>query len=69
MELLGGFPPTGINFDSATQLAKTKNHPAGWFPFLELLGGFEPPTSSLPNFLSGRISVIVSATTSRLAFS
>mgnify|MGYP006913026362 CR=1 FL=1 len=33
MELLGGFPPTGINFDSATQLAKTKNHPAGWFPF------------------------------------
>ena len=33
LELLGGFPPTGINFDSATQLAKTKNHPAGWFPF------------------------------------
>ena len=33
MELLGGFPPTGINFDSTTQLAKTKNHPAGWFPF------------------------------------
>ena len=33
MELLGGFLPTGINFDSATQLAKTKNHPAGWFPF------------------------------------
>ena len=33
LELLGGFPPTGINFDSATQLAKTKNYPAGWFPF------------------------------------
>lgn len=34
MELLGGFPPTGINFDSATQLAKTKTTLPGGFRFV-----------------------------------
>ncbi len=36
LELLGGFPPQGgINFSSAAQLTKTKNHPVGWFSFCD----------------------------------
>ena len=48
MDLPGGFPPTGINFDSATQL-QNKKPPCRVVSVLELLGGFEPPTSSLPS--------------------
>ena len=49
MELLGGFPSYGDKLRLRNAACQNKKPPCRVVSVLELLGGFEPPTSSLPS--------------------